>query len=128
MRIFGRWARAGAVIPRAKQSIAPVDVTPRERNHGVTAVPAVYPFDRPLDPDLSGCDVAHVRAHLPNAPKPGPCANLQLARAAKVLDDEREFLVDTSGKAEPPDRAALIDALQLAADYLRDRIVIGSPA
>ena len=42
-----------------------------------------YTMDRPLDPDLTGCDVAHIRAHLPNTPR-APEAPLRAALVARA--------------------------------------------
>lgn len=122
MKLFPWRTSAKRARPQSEQSTASVDVTPLERLRGVTPGPTVYPVDRPLDPDLTGCDVAHVRAHLPNATT--PASSLTAARHAKVLDEQRAFLADTSHTVAPPDRQALIESLGFAADVLRDRVVI----
>lgn len=126
MSFFDRHARAGRATSRPQQTTEPVDVTARQRQHGVTAAPTVHPLDRPLDPDLTGCDVEHIRQHLPNAAVPS--ANLRACRVAAVLDKQADFLADRTGTVEPPDRQEFIDACRSAAEQLRDGVVIGSRA
>lgn len=82
--------------------------------------------ERGIEPDLTGCDVEHVRKHLPNVTHPS--AELRACRVAAVLDRLADFLDDPAGVVSMPERPESTDALRFAAEFIRDRIVVGAKA
>lgn len=78
--------------PRPQQSTEPVDVTAREREHGVIDH-GVYPSDRPLDPDLTGYGavVDHIRQHHLRS------AEMTPTRAAEILAAHNAWRRDEAG-------------------------------
>ena len=70
--------------------------------------------------------VEHIRKHKPNAAHPR--AELRACRVAAVLDREAKFLADRTGTVEPPERFEVVDACAFAAEFIRDRIVVGATA
>ncbi|HEV2540227.1 MAG TPA: hypothetical protein VGU03_11020 [Frateuria sp.] len=78
-------------------------------------------LERGIDLDLAGCDVDHIRKHLPSQPV---SANLRARRFAAVLDREAAFLADKTGTVEPPERWEVVDACRFAAEFIRDSLVI----
>lgn len=112
LSFFRRRNRDARTAPHAEPARVGVNVMATERDGGNDGL------DWNPDKDLA----ERIRADLPNA---APIStNLRAARAAKVLQQEAAFLADTSGNVAPPEREALIDALQFAANYIFDRIVI----
>lgn len=112
LSLFRRRASARHATPQHQPVTVPVNVTATIREakpDGIEWTP----------PDAE--TVAHIDAHLPNRPI---SENLRAARFAAVLDREAAFLADKTGTVEPPEREALIDALQFAAGFIFDRIVI----
>lgn len=90
-----------------------VNVMATERDGGNDAIPYVR-YD---------AEAAHIGKHLPNAGRglPTPGMNLKLARAAAVLHRYADYL---EGNGPAPDLIELADACRLAADHMRDGVVI----
>lgn len=109
--------------PRARTS--PQDL-PTPVGVNVTVTRREAEPERGIEPDLTGCDVEHVRKHLPRAAHPS--AELRACRVAAVLDREAKFLADRTGTVEPPERFEVVDACAFAAEFIRDRIVVGAKA
>lgn len=75
---------------------------------------------------LDDCEVDLVRRHLPKGattPLPPITTMHEHARAsrfASVLAKQAEFLADSTGTVEPPERWELIQACRFAAEQIRD--------
>ena len=101
--------RDARTYPQDQPVTVPANVTTTTREDGIDWVP----------PDAG--TVAHIDAHLPGQPSD----NLRIARTARVLSQEAAYLTDTTGKVPAPSAVDLVNALQFAAEVLRDAIVIG---
>lgn len=110
--LFRRPTNRWHATPQPQPATVPVNVTATLREAPNDALEFV------VDEQMAD----HIRRNQPNA-KP-ISTNLRAARAARTLKQEAAFLADTSGTVPPPEREALIDALQFAAGFIFDRIVI----
>lgn len=97
--------------PHANATVVPVNVTVTERDPAVDGIAWEQP-----DPQT----VMHIHKHKPCAGHPSD--TLRAARAAKVLDVHADYL---EGKGPAPELGEVIAAQRYAAEFMRDRIVVG---
>lgn len=111
--LFRPGALFGHATPHGDATPARVSVKRAYRDRAVDGLA--------FEPDAR--TAAHIRAHLPNAGSPS--AELRACRVAAVLDKQAAFLADRTGTVEPPERFEVVEACQFAAEFIRDRIVVG---
>lgn len=122
MGFFDRRGRGKQTNPQPQHSTEPVDVTAREREHGVIDH-GTPPLDRPLDLDLSGYGavVDHIRQHHLRS------AELTPSRAAEILAAHNAWRRDINGTLPYTGNGReLGEAIDVVVEFVRR--TVGAPA